>query len=81
MQDEMNKSASFQKESPPVSAWGYFIRDLIYAIPIVGLIVAIITALDHDNINLRNHARSKFIFILVWFIYVFTWDKEKCVFL
>lgn len=69
MSDEMNKSVSDER-SKPISAWGYFLRDLLYAIPVVGFIIALINALDHRNVNVRNHARGKFIFVLVWFVMV-----------
>lgn len=69
MSDEINKTAQDERNKP-ISAWGYFLRDLLYAIPIVGFIIALINALDHRNINVKNHARSKFVFILIWFILV-----------
>lgn len=69
MIDGMNRP-TYDENNKPISAWGYFLRDLLYAIPIVGFIIALINALDHKNVNVKNHARSKFVFILVWFIMV-----------
>ncbi len=45
----------------PIGAWGYFGWNLLFAIPIAGLIVLIVFACGGvQNVNLRNYARSFF---------------------
>lgn len=38
--------------------WAYFGLQLLFSIPIVGLIFLIIFSLDNSNLNRRNYARS-----------------------
>ena len=55
----------------PIGAWGYFGYTLLFSIPIVGLICAIIFSLGGSgNINLRNYARSQFCWLLIILILV-----------
>ena len=63
--------ASAQTENPahrPISAWAYFGYSILFAIPVVGLIVNIILCLSDDNINLRNYARSYWCFFVVFIV-------------
>lgn len=49
------------KEYKPISMWGYFGYNILFAIPIIGFIVLIIFALGGtSNINVKNYARSFF---------------------
>lgn len=53
-------------EYKPISAWGYFGYNLLFKIPIVGLVFMIVFALGGTkNKNLRNYARSQFIWLLL----------------
>lgn len=58
----------------PISMWGYFGYSFLFAIPIVGLIFAIIWSFSSENINRRNFARSQFcwliIGIIIWIIMI-----------
>lgn len=49
----------------PISMWGYFGYQLLFAIPCVGFICVIIFAFAADNVNVKNFARSYF---CVWII-------------
>ena len=49
----------------PISMWGYFGYEILFAIPIVGLILAIVWSFGAHNINLRNFARSHFCLIII----------------
>lgn len=50
----------------PLSAWAYFGYQLLFSIPVIGLICLIIFAFNNDNINRKNFARSFFcIYILL----------------
>ena len=53
-------------EYKPISTWGYFWYEVLFALPVIGFIVLIIFALGGTrNINLKNLARSKFCIIVV----------------
>lgn len=48
-------------EYKPITAWGYFGYNILFAIPFVGFIFLLIYALGgNSNVNLRNYARSFF---------------------
>ena len=49
----------------PLSPWAYFGLNLLYSIPIVGLIFLLIHTFSSGNINRRNHARGYWCAILV----------------
>ena len=62
-------------EYKPVSMWGYFGYQILFAIPFIGWIILIIFAIVHSNINVRNFARSYFCFLIVLgilFVILFT---------
>lgn len=54
----------------PLGMWAYFGYDILFAIPLVGLIVLIIFACSASNVNLRNYARSKFCLFIIIFLLV-----------
>lgn len=45
----------------PLSPWAYFGYNILFAIPIIGLIFLIVYAFNDSNINRKNYARSFFI--------------------
>ena len=49
----------------PISMWGYFGYEILFAIPILGLILAIVWSFGAHNINLRNFARSQFCLLII----------------
>ncbi len=49
----------------PMSPWKYFLLNILYAIPIIGLIFLICHAIGSSNINKRNYARSFFCILIV----------------
>ncbi|MCR5530213.1 MAG: hypothetical protein K6F49_13460 [Saccharofermentans sp.] len=52
-----NVSAEYQ----PISMWGYFGYELLFAIPVVGFIILLVFAFGGtSNKNVKNFARSKF---------------------
>ena len=51
-------------EYRPLSPWAYFGYNILFAIPLIGIIFLIVFSLDSSNINRRNYARS------FWCIYV-----------
>lgn len=54
------------EEYRPISMWGYFGYQLLFAIPCIGLIMLIIFSLGGtQNKNLRNFARSYFCLLII----------------
>lgn len=58
-------NSNIPEEFKPISAWGYFGYNLLFNIPLVGLILLIVFSFDSSNINRRNYARSFFIVYLL----------------
>ena len=48
-----------------LSPWAYFGYNLLFSIPLIGLIMAIVFAFDSSNLNRRNYARSFFCGLLI----------------
>ena len=63
-QDKESKDMKYH-ENKPISAWGYIGYDFVFAIPVIGIIIALILALGATNRNVKNFARSQFCFILI----------------
>ena len=63
------------KEYKPISAWGYFGYEILFAIPLIGFILLLVFALGGtQNINLKNFARSYFcvyLLVLILFLILF----------
>lgn len=54
------------KDYTPISMWGYFGYGIVFMLPFIGWIIALIFALGGtSNINLRNFARSQFCIAIV----------------
>ena len=69
MKDEKEKNVQ-TNEGEVISPFGYFLRDFLYTIPLVGLIAAIVNAIDASNVNTRNHARGKLINIGISLVFM-----------
>ena len=54
----------------PLSPWAYLGYQILFTIPLVGLIALIIFALNNDNINRRNFARSYFCVLVIAIVLV-----------
>ena len=52
----------------PISMWGYFGYEFLFAIPLVGWILCVSFALMAHNHNLRNFARSQFCFLIIYIV-------------
>ena len=64
------QQAPYQQFDPrfdytPITMWGYFGYEILFAIPIVGFICLLIFSFSANNINLRNFARSYFCFLII----------------
>ena len=49
----------------PLSAWAYFGYQILFAIPLIGWIILIVCAVNSENINRRNFARSYFCVLII----------------
>ncbi len=56
------------EEYRPIGMWGYFGYNILFAIPIVGLILTIVFAVSARNVNLKNYARAQFCWLIVYAI-------------
>ena len=66
-----NVSYDIPNEYRPISAWGYFGYQILFAIPLVGFIMLIVFACGGtQNINLRNFARSYFCMLVLALIFI-----------
>jgi hypothetical protein len=62
----MENQPQYSDRYAHISAWGYFGYQLLFSIPIIGLIALICCSLFAHNLNLRSFARSYFCgFIIV----------------
>lgn len=52
----------------PIGMWGYFGYEFLFNIPIIGWVICISFALMARNHNLRNFARSKFCWLIIWIV-------------
>ena len=54
------------EEYRPITMWGYFGYSILFAIPLVGIILLLVFSFGGTrNINLRNYARSYFCWIII----------------
>ena len=58
------------QEFRPISAWGYFLLEILYSIPVIGFIFLIVHAIGASNVNRRSFARSYFVIFVVIFAIV-----------
>ncbi len=59
------------EEYKPISMWGYFGYNILFSLPIIGLIVLIIFSLGGTrNVNLKNYARSFFCYLIIILILI-----------
>lgn len=54
----------------PLSPWAYFGYEILFSIPFIGFILLIVFALNNDNINRRNFARSYFCALILIIIII-----------
>lgn len=65
MRDERIKNEIAKKEDKAISAGGYFLRDFVYKLPIIGLIAALVAACGDDSPHVRNHAKARLVRLLI----------------
>ena len=53
------------EEYKPLSPWGYFWLQILFAIPVIGFICLLFFAIAGSNVNSRNFARSYFCVLII----------------
>ncbi len=66
----VKQEAVIPEQNRPVSAWGYFGLQILFAIPVVGFIFLLVFSFNNGNINRRNFARSYWCGLLIVVIVV-----------
>ena len=66
-----NGTANIPAEYAPISMWGYFGYELLFSIPVLGLIFLIVFAVSAKNVNLKNFARSFLLATIIGIVLVF----------
>lgn len=61
----MGEEYNIPEEYKPISMWGYFGYEILFSIPVIGLIFLIVEAVASRNKNVRNFARSYFCFLII----------------
>ena len=56
----MEENQTIPSEYKVLSPWAYFGYNILFAIPLVGFILALVLAFDNSNLNRRNFARAYF---------------------
>ena len=56
----MEENQNIPSEYKVLSPWAYFGYNILFAIPLVGFILALVLAFDNSNLNRRNFARAYF---------------------
>lgn len=51
-------------DNTPISSWGYLGYRILFNLPFIGWVVALVMAIGATNVNVRNFARSQFIALL-----------------
>ena len=59
---------NYTEENRPISMWGYFGYQILFALPIVGFIAVVCYAIGARNVNVRNYARSYFCALIIFVI-------------
>ena len=52
-------------DNKPISMWGYFGYQILFALPVVGWILVLFFAFNSSNVNVRNFARSYFCILII----------------
>ena len=60
-----NQGPAIPPEYQPISMWGYFGYELLFAIPVIGFILLIVFCFAPANVNVKNFARSYFCLFIV----------------
>lgn len=66
-----NNQVYIPPEYQPISMWGYFGYQILFAIPFIGFIFLIVFACGgKKNVNVKNFARSYFCVLIIWIVII-----------
>lgn len=66
-----NNNQYIPAEYQPISMWGYFGYQILFAIPVIGFIFLIVFACGGKrNVNVKNFARSYFCVLIIWAVII-----------
>ena len=66
-----NASGAIPPEYKPISVWGYIGYNLLFSIPLIGLIMLFVMGFGNQNINVKNYAKSMLlVYLIVIIIYI-----------
>ena len=64
-----NTPNNIPEEYRPISMWGYLGYQILFSIPVVGIILLIVYAVGGTkNVNVRNFARSYFCYLIIMIV-------------
>ena len=64
-------NTNLPEEYRPISMWGYFGYELLFAIPCVGFVLLLVFSFGGTkNVNFKNFARSYFCFTIILVVLV-----------
>lgn len=69
--EEQREILALPEKYRPLSPWVYFAYTIVFAIPVVGLILLLVFSFTSGNVNRRNFARSYFcLYVLVLIVFI-----------
>ena len=54
----MNNNVNIPEQYRPLSPWAYIGYQLLFGLPLIGIIMVFVFAFNNENLNRRNYARS-----------------------
>lgn len=67
---EQQEMANIPQKYRPLGMWAFFGYTILFSLPIVGLILAIVFAFNNNNVCRRNFARSYFCILIISIVVV-----------
>ena len=61
----MDNNVVIPSQYKPVSPWAYIGYNLLFGLPLIGVIMIFVFAFNNENLNRRNYARS---YLYLWAI-------------
>lgn len=68
---EQQEMANIPQKYRPLGMWAFFGYTILFSLPIVGLILALVFAFNNNNVCRRNFARSYFCILIISIVLVF----------
>ncbi len=54
----MNNNVTIPEQYRPLSPWAYIGYQILFGLPLIGIIMVFVFAFSNENLNRRNYARS-----------------------